>query len=236
MKTNVRLALEFFAGLVVSIIITIQLGIDSGFGTFISLVGGIATVCIFETKQAKKKAAARTYMTYDKETNTLTLNARKQENANVIKIEEMVDYNLNYHPSKIVYTGATVGGVHTGGFHDAGNYYTMDGTSTKKYHLIYNGVGVTDEDYCPIRTIKLGASLIEEAKKNSVISQYLNQDGTLNLSNPVKSKYAEHMGTAMERGNVDLAMQMAKADYYNQQLTKGQCNAIRNWICSLESH
>lgn len=233
MKSEVRLAFEFMAGLFISMFILIPMGIDSDLGTILSFVGGFVAVILFETNRGKKQTAAKDYLYYSTSTNTLTVSARKPANANVIKVEEMVDYNLNYHPSKIVYTGATVGGIHTGGFHDAGNYYTLDGTSTKKYHLVYKGAGVSSEEYCPIKTIKLDASLIEAAKKNPVISQYLKTGGILTLSNNVNSKYTEHVGTAAKQGNVDLAMQLAKADYFNQQLSKEQCNAIKNWISAL---
>lgn len=233
MKSEVRLTLEFLAGVFISLFILILMGIDSDFGTILMFVGGIVAVIIIEMSRGKKQAAAKDYLDYDAFTETLTVKARKPENANVIKVEEMFDCNLNYHPSKIVYTGATVGGVHTGGFHDAGNYYTLDGTSTNKYHLIYKGLGVTSEDYCPIKQIKLDRSLVEAAKENPVISRYLNADGTLTLSNNVASKYSEHVGTAVKHGNVDLVMQLAKADYFNQQLSKEQCKAIKNWISGL---
>jgi len=239
---QMRITLEFVAGIIMSVCTLIPFNnylghefrtmFSTDFLTFLSIVISIAVVILFEKIRAKRKAAAISYLSYDKKTKTLTVRDRKPENAHVIKVAEMVDYNLTYHPSEIVYTGVTVGGVHTGGFCDIGNYHTIDGTSTKKYHLIYRGADVTSEDYCPIEVIKLHSSLVNAAKKTADINQYLSPDGTLTLSNNVKSKYAQQIEAATKQGNVDLAIKLAKADYFNQQLSKEQCTAIKDWICS----
>lgn len=193
----------------------------------------ILSVILIEKIRHDNKASAASYLLYDKKTKVLTVTARKGVNANVIKVNELVDYNVNYHPSEMVYTGVTVGGVHTGAVHDVGNYYSLDGKKTQKYNLIYTGIGVADGDYGFINEIKLDPSLIPDAKENEAISKYLNEEGVLILQNSASSKYGKHAVTAMNQNRSDLAMQMFKMDYYEQQLTYEQCKTIKDWICAL---
>jgi len=232
LSKELRIALEFTAGAFLAIFILVPMRIDTNVATGISIACGILLTVLIERGRDNKKSSAKNNLSYNKGNNTLTLKARRPENANVVKVEEMVNYSMKYHPSEIVYTGATVGGVHTGGFHEAGNYYSVNGSGTQKYQLVYTGIGVDQGDYCPVSVIKLDAPLIQEARKNPAISRYLKSDGSLVLSNETASKYGDHMKTAAAQGNTALVMQMAKADYFNQQLSRDQCNTIKNWLCA----
>lgn len=52
-----------------------------------------------------------------------------------INIYEVDNTWLKYHPSELVYTSVTVGGVTTGGIHDEGNFYTKEHYRSGKYFL-----------------------------------------------------------------------------------------------------
>lgn len=232
MSENIRISLYFSIGSIISFVIVVNNNVDSTAAGFIVLFSGLASAVVFMLLEERRRASPKKYLSYDVYTKTLTLKERNPANANVIKVERMMDYNLKYHPSEIVYTGVTVGGIHTGGFHDRGNYISIDGKRTQKYRLIYNGVGVTSEQSCPIEIIKLEGNLTDKAKNNSLIRQYLDSNGMLVLKNNVKSENAQFIVSAMEVKNIDAAMEFAKEDYYNQQLTKEQCDSVKNWICS----
>lgn len=234
-KPEIRLTVEFMAGAFPAMFVIAGMGVDSDIGAYLAIAFGIVVCIIIELNRSKKRNSAVGFLSYNKETDTLTVNARRLENGNVIKIEEMVDYNLKYHPPEIVYTGVTVGGVHTGGFHEQGNYYSLNGTSTKKYRLVYTGAGVSQQDFCPIEKIELSAPLIREAQENKTISRYLDDDGVLTLCNKVESQYGTYMESVRKQGNTELLMQMAKSDWFAQQLSKAQCSTIRDWLMSTDN-
>lgn len=78
----------------------------------------IATCCFTTISESNKEAsegAAREHLSYDKDSEILTLMSLSSENANVIKLEKVTINTYKYNPAELVYTGATVGGVHMGG-------------------------------------------------------------------------------------------------------------------------
>lgn len=80
----------------------------------------------------------RASLSYDRTGKLLILKSRTPNIRNVIKAEASHDINLTSVPDKLVYTGATVGGVSTGGFHvqKGGNYVSL-GAKTGRYYLSY---------------------------------------------------------------------------------------------------
>ena len=159
------------------------------------------------------------------------MNSRATQKGKVIKVKQIINYGLQYHPSEIVYTGATVGGVHVGGFHDEGNYYSVNGNSTNKYRLEYYGDGVTNEDFAPIDIIRLSPVCLAEAKQNKFISQFVDEDGDLALEHRIPKKKNASVEAAIRAGNADLAMNLAKDGYYATKLTKEECEGIKAWLC-----
>lgn len=168
-------------------------------------------------------------MSYDKHSKTLTLRARSPENSNFIKIEKVMVSAYTYHPSQTIYTGATSGSVHMGGFHTESEYYSKQSESSGKYELVYKDSFFGD-DYCPIEKIKLAdPSLIRAAKVKSVLIQFLKDDGTLVLSYEPTSQqdlgYLKYMDTAAAMG----AISMLSAE---RALDKLDCEEIVHWICT----
>ena len=111
---------------------------------FTSLLLGLI-VCVpilyFYQKASDDKKATKINLDFNSSANELTLHKRDSTNRKVLSVTEVWNHTFNYEPEKIVYTGATVGGVHTGGFHKEGGYHTVSGTSTGMYQIWYdNGV------------------------------------------------------------------------------------------------
>ena len=79
-----------------------------------------------------------TSLSYFRDCHLLILKRRTSNIGNVIKAEASRNINLTSVPDKLVYTGATVGGVSTGGFHvqKGGNYVSL-GAKTGRYYLSY---------------------------------------------------------------------------------------------------
>ena len=165
---------------------------------------------------------------YDKDTETLTIYKRCKAIRKVIAIKKVYGYTSQYHPSQSIYTGATVGGVHTGGVHKTEAYYTAKRFSTGKFRLEYNNALAFCEG--KIETIKLDPSLISSASIH--LSPYLVDDCLiLSNANPdsiyVKGFEAAVKNSSLSYDNLEKLAQFAHID---KQLTYRECKKIRNWI------
>lgn len=89
-------------------------------------------------KEEKQAHEARQTMSYDSNTKCLTVLERSPQLKEALTIEAAHDIIANYTPDRIIYTGATVGGITTGGFHTEKGGYSMSlGGKTGKYYLSY---------------------------------------------------------------------------------------------------
>ena len=142
---------------------------------WVIFIGGFA---LYFSSQNQKKAT-KVNLQYNDKTHEITLKNRDLSNKKVLRVEEIWNHSINYEPERMVYTGASVGGVHTGGVHKEGGYNYLRGTSTGKYQVYYSN----GDRYDPKRTfggvdkVKLtNAQMIEEARANGFISKYLQGD------------------------------------------------------------
>lgn len=164
---------------------------------------------------------------YDKATATLTIHKRCDRIGKVVSIEKITDYSLQYHPSQTIYTGATVGGVHTGGFHQTEDYYTAKTFSTDKAKLKYTNE-LDSLNHGQIDIIKLDSSLVEDAA--SRFPWFLTDD-CLVLSHEERTTTYQHgFDAAVKTNRTDLLQTIAKGAFLEKQLTMDECADIRNWI------
>lgn len=93
------------------------------------------------------------------------------------KVMDMKNDTYVYHPEQLVYTGATVGNIHTGGFHTEKAYYSQ------RYYS--SGRGAIYCDYNEIlpcflvARIKLNDELLQKAKADPEIAPLLSRAGVL---------------------------------------------------------
>lgn len=177
--------MDFFTSLLVSIIVFIP-------------------IFYFYQKSSDDKKATHTNLLFDSTTKELTLNKRDSTNRKVLSVTELWNHTLNYEPEKYVYTGATVGGVHTGGVHKEGGYNYVTGTKTGKYHIWYSdGVRYeTNDNSGFVHSIKLAdMNLVKKAKESKCVSKYLQEN-------------------------------MLVLEY--KTLSKQECTAIISWLCGEE--
>lgn len=141
------------------------------------VIGGF--VLYFRSKDQKKATIVNLY--YNEKSNELTLKKRDYTNKKVLRVEEIWNHSINYEPEKLVYTGATVGGVHTGGVHKEGGYNYYSGTSTGQYQVYYDNGDrydtYTNRILGGVETVKLTDSqMIAQARANEFISKFLQGD------------------------------------------------------------
>lgn len=142
----------------------------------------VICVIVVLYQESKSKAVSQEIIqiknsfSYDRNSHLLILKSRSPNVQNVIKAEASHDINFTSIPDKLVYTGATVGGVSTGGFHvqKGGNYVSL-GAKTGRYYLSYkyaeafNGKHLSDIVSC----VELTDSDFTLAKNNNVLKQYI---------------------------------------------------------------
>lgn len=86
--------------------------------------------------------------------------------------------NYVYHPEQLVYTGATVGGIHAGGFHKEEAYYTQRATASGNA-VVYCTYGDKDTPYFLIGRVSLNPQLVEKAKAISELAPLVKENGDL---------------------------------------------------------
>ena len=167
------------------------------------------------------------FYSYDRETETLTLHKRCNRSGYAISIEEIKDYNLQYHPSQTVYTGATVGGIHMGGFHQTKDSYTVETFSTRKAKLKYTD-DLDSLNHGQIKIIKLDSSLVKDAARS--FPEFLTGDCLVLLHEERSTIYQHGFDAAVKTNRTDLLETIAKGAFLEKQLTLDECKDIRNWI------
>ncbi|MBR5479161.1 MAG: hypothetical protein IKU84_03200 [Clostridia bacterium] len=162
---------------------------------------------------------------------SLTLLKCDERFGTICKIERKTLSTLHYVPEKYVYTGATVGGITTGGVHKEGGYNEATPISEKRYEL---KIKVYDESshqmvYLPIDSIHVAdKSLLEAAKANPRISDYISGSFIwLNDSNALPDNFTS------------IAHRLSPNDFHNAIMlheiqnypTYTKCLDILNFIC-----
>ena len=114
----------------------------------------------------------------------LTVNQKSTLGANNISLVPCYEIFTKDVPDRIVYTGATVGGITTGGFHiqKGGTAYSY-GEKTGKDLLYYKYADVVnDQPYaCAISFLQLTDELLEEAREHPVMKKLIVSDSQLEV-------------------------------------------------------
>ena len=190
-----------------------------------------ATVKSISTESAIKATTDYISCSDNKFDKTLTLKVRSPEIGRVLKILPDYDYQTTYKPKSIVYTGATVGGITTGGFHEEGGYEYVSGkTKNGKFNIYYGSDKVH-----PVKAIRLTNDLYQKAK-SSKIARYLNKRKEIEVIIPPFSGAGgetrkKMVSSAGQTGNFALAQSLAE-----EEITKGypsfsKCEEIVRWLC-----
>ena len=172
------------------------------------------------------------YVTFEGGTATLLKRGKKLVNRSMrVEMIDKVDYKFN--PEKITYTGATVGGVTTGGFHTTQASYSevSTGNSGKAYIKI-----TTLPDSPTLNEIILtNDELIESAKNNPRVAKFLQGNKLILKYENEKTKLTEEenyvLAEAIKTANQALQYGVTQRAFLEQQLTYSDCNQIILWLC-----
>ena len=155
----------------------------------------------------------------------LTLQGRHPMLKYFLKVKPVVHKNYKYNDPKLVYTGATVGGITTGGFHVQGGDYTEQISNSGRYELIFNKFLVPEK-------IILSEELTAEAKTDHHLRKLLKGNELALLYDVPDDPYWISVAMAAPSNNITVrhyAMQQAKL---KKHLTKADCEYIKKWLCA----
>lgn len=197
----------------------------------ILLIAGYNILYMYIQNKREKNLKAPDCMrlSYDKKSIIVS-----KRNAVFLKYITLVRYSYTqtkFHDAELVYTGATVGGVHTGGFHvNPATQTKGDRVMTDKYDLYLYPYEIY------LNTIELESDALIDAQKDLFISQFL-QGNKLVLShkNNMTSLEGSIVRDSMTNPNASIQLKtagdfFAKKRYAETKLTKDECKKIRDWL------
>lgn len=221
-----KITIRFAISLIIGFVMTIA-GLASGKG-FLGCVGILwmaISFAIYNVDSQTRNAS------YDKKTKTLNLHARNSYSEGFIRIERYKHENLKYNPEKLVYTGASVGGVSMGGFHVEKAHYSVESKQKTDYYELYfytptdkNACGVIEKIVCDF---DVGNSkFIQKYKinKNTLIPKNTNK----------KAKYTqaekEAIKLAKEQNNLAALQGFSLKNTTASMLTLNEAEKLKKWI------
>ena len=195
----------------------------------------IAIICSKKQKneyveQKKIHDQIKDCVSYDPIKEILTISRRDPNFAKLFKIVEYKKTEFGHTPEKLVYTGATVGGVTTGGVHKSGGYYAQEGRKSGKFNLYYrndNGTSMVD---VPVERIKLSPELAEEARA-SQIREYVKGTKIFLFD---KIEMTTEAVMAMKAGHKDYAFNLHEQAKVDASPTYEKCISIVNWLSGID--
>ena len=226
------------ATILLAVFVGIKIGIDSKVGAVLALIAcGIALVGV-EIHYGKKYSKITEHIMYIGE-DSVKLYKRSEVSAKQIYIQPVHKTYTKYNPSQLVYTGATVGGIHTGGFHTTQAYLSerSEGASGKYMAFIKDR---EDKEQLVVKIVLADDSLLKEAKSDPVISKFLKEDYIYLKKETADTKLTEEENYILRQAvnSNDYAMQqnITQRAFLATLLTKAEHDAIRNWISGKAAH
>ena len=194
------------------------------------VLGLLYLIGLIQGVGSRKALNAREYITFDGETATVL--KRNSAISEVLKVESIQKVEYKYNPAKVTYTGATVGGVTTGGFHTTNASYSEipTGNSGRAY---IKAKYPAKSPY--LKEIILSTDeLVESAKHNTTVSKFLKENKLILKYENEKTKLTDSenyvLREAISKGDQGLQYGITQRAYLEQQLTISDCNQIISWL------
>ena len=135
------------------------------------------------SKQGSKQKQSEKLFEFEKDWNTLQstliVNRRDPLFERWLDVEANKEVFFEDVPDKYIYTGASVGGITTGGVHvQKGGLKANFGSKTGEYYLMFH-VGRNYADYGGLHRIKLSGADLSDARKNERLLKLLDVYGYL---------------------------------------------------------
>lgn len=151
-----------------------------------------------------------------------------------LNVSKIVDTKYKYNEEKLVYTGATVGGITMGGFHVEGGNYSKQNYLTGKYGIIKSCYINGENIDLIIDNIYLNSDLLEKAEC-CFLKEYIEKDNHLLLKHALSKETAKKLNLASSSGDYKLDglyNYMSRQAETEMRLTKDECIEIKNWLFS----
>lgn len=220
-----------WAGIASVIMVAMSESFDPTFSFFVGLIiSGIIILMVLMHK-AKKHEESLKHIRFD-EDGTATLLQRSSISQEWIKLQNIHEVYHKYNPSQLVYTGATVGGVTTGGFHETQASYSEKSLGTSGRCKLMGKKG--DRDYVIIKEIVLSDSMVEDAKNTPYINKFLSGNKLILKYDGPETKLTENESLVLQKAimtcDEGLRLDVTQRAYLAAQLTRNDCERILSWI------
>ena len=184
--------------------------------------------------QNKNEEQHKGELEYDSNSHELKITTRNSYVASNIEIDKEIQGHYNYNPTTITYTSVGVGGVSVGNFDVQKESLSTSSYNTGTYYLNHRKPGYRGV-YNPIYSIVLTDSLAESAKRDSRVSKFLYENklvlrGSGKVPTGAERSALEHY---MKQGTLEAsskAMNILLSGAAKSQLTKSECEGIKNWL------
>lgn len=177
----------------------------------------------------RASAVERKGASFSHHSNTLEIERRGRYLKGLLKVGRANILNYKYVDPKLVYTGATVGGVSMGGFHIEEGGYRDQILQTDTYQLIYKDP-ITERDY-PVEWIDLSTDCLNAAKKDPKISKlvFRNSICLTGANDGTWSKLTKDGVLDQDLAKANYGAQQAALSKY--QLSQEDLWYIKRWLC-----
>lgn len=179
----------------------------------------------------RTNAIERRGASFSHSSNTLKIERRGRYLKGLLQVGRAKITNYKQIDPKLVYTGATVGGISVGGFHLEEGGYRNQILQTDTFQLIYKDP-LTEEKY-PLDIIDLSEDCLNSAKKDPKIKKLVTGNSLcLTNSRGNESTWSKFTTAAV------LSQDLAKANYGAQQaslekyqMTQEDLLYVKSWLC-----
>lgn len=216
-------------GLVAGAAVCIALRLGGNVGKAIFII--VMCVAIFAGKNLKEGEERRHIL--NKGGKTAILYQRSAFSSSVFRIQRVHKVHYDFEPSKLVYTGATVGGITTGGLHTTQAHYkeVSEGTSGKAMLIAKFSDGETET----IEIIHLAnEKLVAEAANDPRVSRFLKGNDLVLKYSDEKSELTDDekyvLKKAIAENNTAMQRYITQRAFLATQLTTEECKNIKRWI------
>jgi hypothetical protein len=193
----------------------------------------------FFIKWIKSGESVERCISFDNNQSVATITKRVPSNVWDIKVKQYMKRYTKHNPSKTIYTGATVGGVTTGGFHQTQATLTTVGAGGSGRYYLQAKAPKTDDplenEYLMLKEIILANhSLVEEARTDKRVSHLLQGDKLVlrrkNKETELTADEKEILQRAIRTFDVATQENITERAFAAQFLTKKECEDVLDWL------
>ena len=219
---------DFTVGAVISLIVTIVVWV---------ILGKRDDKARREDEEAVQEAQSLSVanMCCNREEGSITLHQRMVYHKPYLSISEICAYEYKDHAAKVVYTGATVGGVHMGGFHTENAYKTVSDVKKTGFYDVWvkeNDRGLASKKFCLQKIVLANEALVREAEADPLLAPYLEGNVLVLIGLDTYMTESEQMfyEAALRSNNVNLYKTYTQEFEARQHLSKETAEAVIRFI------